>query len=205
MYTLGGGLVSRRDNTVSTYLSDDEKAELSRFVSETDESQATVVRNALLEYLDFDRYHRVESQVRKNGDKLDKVLSLLNSDQHTHTSDHVPETRRASSTVEKVRAVASRIYDNHEMPIKTSDVNRAIEDIAGADDRTLEKYRSLLKERQLLFAHPSESPVWTDEKQEWAGWVESYVDATPSAEVYDFAEPHGMGTEEYQQIAEVKI
>lgn len=189
--------MSRRNNSVTTYLSDDEKEAVSRFVSEVDESQATVVRKALMEYIDFDRYDRIEAQLRENTDKLDRVLSLLDSDEHTHTS----QPTKATSTVEKARSIAKRIHANHEPPVKTVDVERAIEDIAGADDRTIEKYTDILKKRQLLFEHPSESPVWTDSKQEWAGWVESYVDATPTAEYVDFAENHGMDLDDYERVA----
>lgn len=189
--------MSRRDNVVSTYLSDEEKSELSRFVSEVDESQATVVRKALMEYLDFDRYDRIESQLRENTDKLERVLSLLDDGQHTHTSGQT----KASDTVEKARAIAKRLYGNHDFPMKESGIERAIEDIAGADDRTLSKYKDILKSRGLLYAHPSTSPVWTDDRREWVGWVEDYVEATPDAEFDEFAENHGVDIDEYERLA----
>jgi len=189
--------MSQRDNIVSTYLSDDEKADLSRMADESDESQSSIVRKAVLEYLDHDRNARIEAKVREIDDKLERTLTLLDEDEHTHTS----KQSKASSTVEKARSIARRIHSNHEPPVKAVAVERAIEDIAGADDRTLDKYKDILKKRGLLYRHPSESPVWTDDRREWAGWVESYVNATPSASVDDYTDDYSIEIDEYERLA----
>ena len=151
----------RRDNPVTTYLSDEEKAELSRFVEESPDSQATVVRDALLEYLDFDRYARIESQVRKNRDLLERTLSVLEDDEHTHT-----RVDATASVPEKARTIARRIHANHDTPVSGADVEIAIEDIGGGVDRTVVKYKDQLKKRGLLYEHPMQ-PVWTDEREVW--------------------------------------
>jgi len=182
--------MSRRDNPVTTYLSDDEKQDLKRFVEQSDDSQATVVRNALLEYLDFDRYDRIEDKVRDMDGKLDRVLRHL-SDDTTHTHKGSPTSKRGTSATEKVRKIADRILSNHGEVIKADDVDRAIEDYAGADDRTLRKYKGLLRKRGLLFEHPSDQrPLWTHETDRWTDWIETYYKSAGPDAVDDYLEAY---------------
>jgi len=179
-----------RDNQVITYLSDAEYSQLKEWSNETGKSMSHLLREAILEYTDKDRTARVE-------DKVDRVLTLLDDTEHTHTRDSVSTASGTKSVPEKARTIAKRLYENHDVPIQGKDVEIAIEDIAGGDDRTIDKYKSQLKKRGLLFQHPH-SPVWTDSKQEWVGWVES---CTVEKDVVEYTSEYSITTDEYDEIA----
>lgn len=186
-------MMADRDNQVITYVSDAEKAQIKEWADETGKSVSQLAREAIMEYVDHDRTARMD-------EKLDRVLALLEDGEHTHTdSDASTSTEgEASPTVKRARKIARRIYDNHSSPIPDHDVERAIEDIAGAENRTLDKYKDILKKRGLLYEHPSDSSVWTDQRSEWAVWVADYVDATPTAEIIDYAENYGLESDEFE-------
>jgi hypothetical protein len=182
--------MSRRNNQVKTYLTDKENAKLERWAEKVDKSKSELLRQAVLEYTDRDRVERVESEVRDLNDKVERVLSLVDG-QHTHT-------RGNKSIPEKTREVAQTLYKNHDMPVKDTDVELTIENIAGGDDRTVEQYKEQLKKRELLFKHPN-STVWTDDKQQWVNWVENaYLDP----DVHEVTQDYGMSTTEYIEVAE---
>ena len=149
------------------------------------------VEQALKEYVDTDRYARIE-------DKVDRVLAHVSDggDSHTH------KQTRASNTVEKAREIYRRIADNHGLVVKDNDVVRAIEDIAGADDRTVNKYKDILKRRTLLFEHPAGSPVWTTDREKWVEWTENKLANDPTVGVYDVIDEYGMSTDRYDEIVE---
>lgn len=184
-----------RDNRVPTYLSDEEKQQLVSHVQTVDKSQSDVVRTALLEYLDRDKATRIEEKVDRLHEKLDAMADPTptdtSDDAHTHTQPPAADTG-ASKTVQRARAIAERIHDNHDAVVKDVDVKRAIEDVAGGDPRTMRKYKGMLRERGLLYEHPSESAVWTAEAERWAKWSASYVDSVPTAELPSICEnyPH---------------
>jgi hypothetical protein len=191
--------MSRRNNMKKTYLTDEEAAQLSEWADEAGKSESALLREAILEYLDRDRGDRIEDVVRQNQAMLEDIRDTLNSDgAHTHTS--APTPSKGSSTVEKARDIARRLYENHDPPVKELDVERAIEDIAGADDRTLKKYKGLLKKRGLLYRHPT-SAVWTDDREEWVGWVEG---VSVGEDVHDCVDDYPIDAEEYADlVAEV--
>jgi hypothetical protein len=148
------------------------------------------VENALSEYIDHDRYARVE-------EKLDEVLAHVSDSggAHTHT------TQAASETVEKARDIHRRLAENHDTVIRGADVERAIEDMAGADPRTIEKYEQVMMKRGLLYAHPDDdAPVWTTDTAEWARWAEQKVQMNPTFEVHDAVAPYSMTPEEYDDL-----
>lgn len=160
------------------------------------------LEKAVREYLDKGRDARIE-------EKLDEVLTHVCDDDATHTHKHAESSQKGSETVEKVRQIAERVYTNHSTTdrdvIPPSAVERAIEDIAGADSRTVEKYEKQLKRRSLLFQHPG-GMIWTDEKDEWAQWCEKYLDGSPTADIHDITEEYDMTTNEYNDIAaEVEV
>lgn len=189
--------MSRRNNVKKTYLTDEEAAQLSEWAEEVDKSESALLRAAVLEYLDRDRADRIEEIVRENQTLLEDVRgALVNSEPHSHTKATTPS--KGSSTVEKVRSIARRLHQNHESPVKKIDVERAIEDIAGADDRTVRKYKGLLKKRGLLYRHPT-SAVWTDDREEWLGWVEG---ATVGDDVHECIEEYPIDSEEYVDLVE---
>jgi len=177
--------MTRADNPITIYVTDAEKAQLQEWASEANKSVSELGREALTEYTDYDRLRRIE-------DKLDEALSLAENSEHTHT-----RVTESSSVPEKARAIAKRLHTNHDPPIKSTDVELAIEDIAGADERTLDKYKTQLKKRQLLFRHPFQ-PVWTDDKSEWVGWVERSDVADQS---HELIEDYNMELTEFEDIA----
>lgn len=185
--------MTTRDNRVYTYVTDDEKADLEDYADEAGKSVSQIVRQAIREYTDNDRAVRVESKVDELAGEIEALRGQLAESEHTHT--RAPD--RASSTVEKAREIAQRVYRNHDPPIQEADVHRAIEDIAGADDRTVEKYTGLLKGRNLLYRHPT-SAVWTDDREQFVEWA----DATTVGDTPDCLEEYDIGDEEFMAVAE---
>lgn len=182
--------MTQRDNPVTVYLTDKEKAKLKEWSNETGKSISELSRDAILEYTDFDRFQRIE-------EKVDSVLTLLENGEHTHTKDRA-SLSKSMSVPEKARTIAQRCYKNHDMPMKNKDVEIAIEDIAGGDDRTVDKHKSQLKKRGLLYEHPM-GTVWTDDKEMWVSWVEN---ATVGEDVHDYTDEYSMDIDEYDKIAE---
>jgi len=186
--------VSKRDNVVKTYLDDDEKRQLVEWSDETGKSQAALLRQAVLEYLDHDRTARIEEEVRDLNAKVDDILACVDDGgSHTHT------TSGPQSVPEKARSVARHIFDRYDLPIKTTDVELAIENIADVgDDRSIDKYKRQLKKRGLLYQHPSGN-VWTDEKDQFVRWVEG---AYHDPDLHDVTDEYDIGTDEYIKIAD---
>ena len=148
------------------------------------------LEQAMKEYIDTDRYSRIE-------DKLDNVLAHVSEGGSTHTQT----TASGSGTVERARDIYQRIADNHGLVVKDDDVIRAIEDIAGADDRTVGKYKEMLKRRSLLFQHPADSPVWTTDREKWVAWVEAHVNNDPTMSVSVIIEEYGITIDRYDEVA----
>jgi predicted transcriptional regulator len=162
----------RRDNPVTTYLSDDEKADLQQWAEKTEKSQAHLLREAVLEYLDHDRTARIEDEVREVNAKLDDVLAQLDSDD-THT--HTPSMSDSLETARKMIRVVQRQTDNPDGIVKDDDLVQVIENHAGVDDRTIRKYKDIFRRRGLLFEHPGETPIWTLQSDQWVEWVNQYA------------------------------
>jgi len=166
--------VADRDNRVVTYVTDTEKARLDEWAADTDKSVSHLLREAVLEYLDHDRTARVEDRL----DAIDETLSELAeqvSAETTHTHKAESGMNKATEATEKARAMVRRLHANHGDVIRDRDVDMAIEDIAGVDDRTKRKYRDLFRRRGYLFEHPGDSPVWTTEAEQWTNWIEDYA------------------------------
>jgi len=181
--------MSNRDNSVIAYLTDSEYKQLKEWSDETGKSMSHLLREAVLEYTDNDRTRRIEEKV----DQLLETVGGSESDLHTHTN-----TGR-KSVPEKTRAIADHLYQHHDTPVKETDIELAIENIADVgDDRSVKKYKRQLKKRDLLFEHPLQ-PVWTDDKEQWVRWVEG---ATVESDVADVTDGYRMGTEEYIEISE---
>jgi len=186
-----------RDNQVIAYLDDGEYSQLKEWSDETGKSMSHLLREAILEYTDRDRTARIE-------EKVDRVLAVLDESENTHTQTQAG-TKGQNSVPEKAREIALRLYKNHDPPINDSDVRRAIEDIAGADDRTVRKYKHQLKSRDLLYEHPSDSPVWTVDRSEWVSWAESYINAVPDMSVNDVVEDYDIQPSEYAKVVEAEL
>lgn len=175
--------MSKRDHLVKGYLTEREKQQVRSWCAETGETQSEMVRNAVLEYIDRDRTARVEDEVRDLHTKVDDVLALLDDgDEHTHT--------RPTDALTTARQIIRRLQQNHDEVMRTADVDRAVEDYAGIDDRTKAKYKDLFRKRGLLFEHPGDPPQWTTETSVWTKWLKqkTRLDGPESAE--EFVEPY---------------
>lgn len=193
-----GGTMPNRSERIVSYLTPDEKSDLARLSQEVGKSQSDLVRDAVTEYLDRDRGDRIE-------EKVDQILAHIEDapDSLGESSSHTHKQTGASETVESLRLIAQRIYENHGEVVKHVDVKRAIEDERGGDERTVGKYMRMLRERQLLFEHPSsDANVWTAEKDIWADWAETHVNSVPDVDIHDLTGPYGMGIEEYEEALE---
>lgn len=157
-----------RDVVKKTYLTEREAAQLSEWAADVNKSESTLLREAVLEYLDYDRTARIE-------EKVDRVLSHLETDS-THTHKDSSTMNQGSNASEKARAIVSRLQQNHDEVMKADAVDRAIEDIAGIDDRTKRKYKTLFRKRGILFEHPGEPPLWTTEADNWLEWIQTYAE-----------------------------
>lgn len=185
--------MTRRDNVVSTYLSDDEKADLSRMAEETDESQSSLVRKAVLEYLDHDRNARLEGKVRELDGKVDEILTHLSDDTtHTH-KDHVG-SKKATSVTEKARQMMRAIHHRDGPVVKDHDLELVIENYSGGDDRTIRKYKDHFRKRGLLLENPSEVPTWTTDSDMWNGWLVDYGNLNGKEALDEFLEPYPATT-----------
>lgn len=177
--------MTRRDNPVSTYLSDEEKKRLSEWAEETDKSQAHLLREAILEYLDYDRTARIESKLREMDDKLDRVLAQSDGDT-THTHKDRDAVTKGSPAVEKLEEMVKTIRSNHAPVVKDAKLKRVIENYAGIDDRTVRRYKSLMRERGLLLEHPGDPPLWTTDTDQWSNWLNQYGNLNGPDAVEDF-------------------
>jgi len=176
--------MSKRDNPVKTYLTDTEKQRLEDWADEADKSQAQLLREAVLEYLDHDRTARIEGQVRELSAKVDDVLAQFDADtSHTHTAQ--------SDSLTTAREIVRRLQRNNDEVMKDDAVVKAIEDYAGIDDRTIRKYKRLFRKRGLLFEHPGDRPLWTTETDMWGKWVNQYANLNGGQDaVEDVLEPY---------------
>jgi len=182
--------MSRRNNRVVTYLSDEEEAQLEEWADSSGKSRSALLREAVLEYLDHDRAARAEDLARENQTLLEELhAQLLDDDTHTHKD---PNSMNQSSGSDTVRDLFSVIQQRHgdQHIIQDSEVTRVIEDERGTDPRTVRRWKSRLRDRGLLWEHPGQD-IWTDDRSEWFDWLQAYAttngsDAARSeAEQYD--------------------
>lgn len=145
------------------------------------------VENALNEYTDNDRYARIEA----NTEELLTLVRKLDGS-HTH---------KQSETVEKTERIAKRIGESDRTVIPEDTVHRAIETVAGADDRTVSKYERQLKRRGLAYEHPSDSLVWTMNRERWIEWTIDYVNNNPTVNRVDVIEDYPIDYDELDRLA----
>jgi hypothetical protein len=171
--------MSGRNNRKYTYLTDEEAAQLSEWADETGKSESHLLREAILEYLDNDRTARIEDRLDEIEAKIDALPGQLQSDTtHTHKPDTPMSQAQATPATEKARDIIRRLQheiDNPDGIVQVDDLDLAIEDIAGADRRTLQKYKRIVRKRGLLFEHPGEPPIWTLQSDQWLSWMEDYL------------------------------
>lgn len=154
---------------LQVYLEPEEYKQLKEWSNETGKSMSEIARTGIMEYTDQDRQKRIE-------DKVDKVLTLVENGEHTHTTENTVQTD-TSETVAKMRQIVERLQSNANQDgvVSDSTVKQAIEDIAGGHDKTLKKYKQIVRERGLLFEHPGETSTWTLDSEMWMGWMKNYA------------------------------
>lgn len=156
------------------------------------------VENALNEYIDHGREARIEEKVDQLCDAI-----LESDDAHTHTARNGMST--GSDSIERVRKICRRLQSNHDEVLKDEYVTQAIEDIAGVDDRTVGKYKDLLRKRGLLFEHPGERPQWTFETSIWNDWLVAYGNVNGPDEVETVLEPYPATMSYMDGSAQIEI
>lgn len=171
-------MMADRDRQLITYVTEEEYQTLKDWSEDTGKSMSQLLRQAVLEYTDHDRSRRIEEKVDRILDRMD---ALEDDDTHTHKDEG--GMKRASDSLEKARKIVRRLQENHGDVISNADVIRAIEDIAGVDDRTIRKYQDIFRRRGLLFEHPGENAVWTTEGNQWLTWMEQYATLNGQDEV----------------------
>lgn len=156
------------------------------------------VENALIEYMDNDRYDRIESKQDETHDKLDRLLAALgdDGDTHTHTADVSP------TTVSEKRDVIAARLKQHDTPVLSERVViEAIEEVGGGDERTVRKYKDALRRSGEVFDHPSsDSSAWTTDPEQFATWALAEYESRPDASIADILEPYAMDPNEYERI-----
>lgn len=128
------------------------------------------VENALAEYINADRQHRVERNQEEIKEQLDEVLTRLNDSASTHTHKDQTECNRSDLVTE----IHDELVNNHGQAVKNDTVEETIIEIAElnvGDPRTLDRYKARLRQRGLLFEHPGEPPLWTADTSLWAKWA----------------------------------
>jgi hypothetical protein len=156
------------------------------------------VERAMIEYMDHDRYERIEDGQETTHEKLDAIMAALGDagDTHTHTADVSPTT-----VAEKRDIIAAQLRDRDAPVMPERDVVAAIEDVAGGDDRTLSKYMSALRRSGDVYDHPSsDSSAWTTDAEQFASWALGEFESRPDASIRDILEPYAMDPNEYEQL-----
>lgn len=200
-----------REKRVQIYVDESEYKHLKEWSNETDKSISQLGREAILEYVDHDRLDRVESQLQELSEHVERLADTLGEqDAHTHKSD-TPMSDGPES-LETAREIVRRLQENHDNPdgvVKNADVERAIEDHAGIDDRTIRKYKRLFRKRGLLLEHPGEPELWTTEDAQWLEWMQQfaqlngYEETQRVAEEYPASVAYGTGGSITIELAEV--
>jgi hypothetical protein len=156
------------------------------------------VENAMVEYMDNDRYSRVESNQEDTHEKLDAIMAALGDtdDTHTHTADVSPTT-----VSEKRDIIGAKLRDRDAPVMPERDVVAAIEDVAGGDDRTIAQYQEKLRTSGQVYDHPSsDSSAWTTDPEQFASWALAEFNSRPDASIRDILEPYAMDPNEYEKL-----
>ena len=156
------------------------------------------VENAMREYMDRDRFARVEENQAETHELLNSVLGALseNSTTHTHTGDVKPMT-----VTEKRDLIAGKLRDREAPIMPERDVVDAIESVAGGDDRTIRKYMGSLRRSGKAFDHPSsDSTAWTTDAEQFATWALAEFESRPDASMRDILDAYAMDVREYEDL-----
>lgn len=128
------------------------------------------VENALSEYMNEDRQARLEKNQQEIQEELHDLRALLDERDSTHTH----KTNAGCNESDLVSEIHRQIVHNYDGAVKDEDVERTIVDVAElpvGDPRTISRYKQNLRKRGLLYEHPGEPPIWTDDREMWVRWA----------------------------------
>jgi len=128
------------------------------------------VKNALEEYMNKDRQARLEKNQHEMIEQLEDVRAALEAGEGTHTH----KTKDGCNESDLVTEIHREVVNNYDGAVKDEDVERVIIDVAElpvGDPRTIRRYKENLRKRGLLYEHPGDPPIWTDDREMWARWA----------------------------------
>jgi len=137
------------------------------------------VENALSEYIDRDRYARVEERLEALEQGQQDILTRLPEERlHTHTRHFADFEDLNPQTREGVQGLLENLEQGEVYP---SDIKQAAmsEPASRGDDRTITKYREILESRGILLPHPVESDALIYGEKRFALICESNSEVTP--------------------------
>lgn len=201
-----------REKRVQIYVDESEYKQLKDWSNETDKSISQLGREAILEYVDHDRLDRVESQLEELSGHVERLADTL-GEQDAHAHKDSTRMSHGPDSLETAREIVRRLQENHDNPdgvVKNADVERAIEDHAGIDERTIRKYKRLFRKRGLLLEHPGEPELWTMENSQWLEWMQQfaqlngYEETQRVADCYPATVAYGANNSITIELAEVE-
>jgi len=188
--------------TVSVKIDKDVAEQMRKFtIEKTGKKRGELGRmyeRACIEYMDNDRYSRIEQNQSETHEMLQSVLATLADSEgtHTHTADVSPTT-----VPEKRDLIAAKLKDRDAPVMAERVVIEAIDEIAGGDDRTMRKYKQKLRASGEVMDHPSsDSSAWTTDPEQFASWALAEFESRPDASIRDILEPYAMDPIEYERL-----
>lgn len=152
------------------------------------------LESAMREYMDDTRLARMEQ-------KLDDIQGTLSENSDTHTHD---TCKPQSPTAEKVDEIVDLVRTDikPDEALRTDAIDRAIEEVAGADPRTITRYHRQLKRRGEAYTHPNNEDVWFVDFDTWVGNAYHAIDGTPGLSLGDVLEPYPVDHDDFIDAVE---
>jgi len=158
------------------------------------------VENALSEYIDQDRFARIEDRQETMQDTLETIAESVSetSTEHTHTGP--------TTVPDRVEKIGAELRGVDGIIFAEDDVEDAIRTHAGASDRTLRKYKQEIKAAGEAYEIPRPgSSVWTVDRGQWLSWADGYLDDVPDADLSEIIDPYPLTTDDYYRLAEARL
>jgi len=140
-----------------------------------------LVEKAMLEYMDRDRFTRIEEGQEELLDLLQNEVLPRLPDEAVHT--HTKHFEDLEGLEPQVQANVAETLDNlPEGEVRPSDVKQAVYSAGLSDDRTVKKYREILESRGLLLPDPrtpNRDDCWIHEATRFALICETNDEVNP--------------------------
>ena len=176
---------------------------------------------ALCEYMDQDRYARIESSLQEIIDHLEeKEATPSDEPGHAHTAPSSPFERLDPSLRRNIQATLAALEKGE---VTKERFERAVHQAGKTDPRTVNKYRRLLESHGILLPHPlrSQADEWVYGARKFAIMCENNEQVTPddldrllgaleadgrfSEEIYRDALPDDFGASTALKIDAVRV